>query len=273
MSAIKSREGKAIRFIEDRDFLNERGLLKGTFTRRLAYLQDEIPVLIRPFIATNKRIIEERSWNAFPEEGLAEYYHESFNQPIMVNRFKVVKKTVPNAGKIENIFDLPKNILSERIVEYIDVATTLETHSADQQKLIDACAPHDRPNLVKGWQAKLPADVGFWIYRYSVIDVPMMLVGGKIEASLLDAQPKAIINMYQMMYGTLTKWEKFSQDDARQYLVKHLPELDAMADSIPLPQRKGSLFEMHTPCVSPVPSMGSSAETSFLASESDLSEL
>jgi hypothetical protein len=118
-SEEESISGVPMKVLKNEEFDNHLG--KGIYTHRQIFIVNRIPEWGRKILMGNadSLCIEERSWNAFPNIKTI-YTCPLFSQ----QRFEIVVETrhVADSGSTNNAHNLPRNVLKNRIVDYIDIA-------------------------------------------------------------------------------------------------------------------------------------------------------
>jgi hypothetical protein len=153
MVAKASREesdgSNGVELIKDEPFENELG--KGIFTHKIIHLESKLPEWTRRLIPESALQVEEKSWNAYP------YSKTVYKVPLFGDRCKIVveSKHKEDAGETYNVFNLNKEILKLRTVDYIDIAhDALENkhYSAAEDPTLFTSTKTQRGPLKYGWK-------------------------------------------------------------------------------------------------------------------------
>ncbi|ESN96762.1 hypothetical protein HELRODRAFT_67527 [Helobdella robusta] len=90
----------------------------GQYTHKLYHIGSHLPGWFRSILPKSALIVEEEAWNAYP-------YTKTIYRTPFIEKFSLEIETVyyNDAGTQDNVFNLTKSDLSNRIVDYIDIVT------------------------------------------------------------------------------------------------------------------------------------------------------
>ncbi|EGC36572.1 hypothetical protein DICPUDRAFT_31644 [Dictyostelium purpureum] len=115
VSKNHTANGEGVEIIDNKPYSD--GALNGQFTHKIFHLGNKLPTWLRSFAPTSLQI-EEKAWNAYP------YCKTTYQCPLLGDRFSISIETryAPDSGTQDNCLNLNSEELSQREVDFIDIA-------------------------------------------------------------------------------------------------------------------------------------------------------
>lgn len=200
--STNSTEGVDV--LEDRNF--EDSLYgKGRYTSKIYRLQSKAPIWLSTFAPVEALTMQEEAWNAYPKckTVIKCPYFKSFTLTI---------ETVHRAdnGHSENVHGLNKQLLANREVEIIDIASTsndywsyvIGSNSVDFSKFRSAST--GRGPLLQGWQDECKPVMT--AYKLVTVDAPYWGFGSRIEQALLAGERALFLESHRNCFAWIDEW-------------------------------------------------------------------
>uniref|UniRef100_K3W5H1 Phosphatidylinositol transfer protein N-terminal domain-containing protein n=1 Tax=Globisporangium ultimum (strain ATCC 200006 / CBS 805.95 / DAOM BR144) TaxID=431595 RepID=K3W5H1_GLOUD len=197
---------------------------KGQYTRKHYYVKSKIPGFVSAFCPEDSMVLIEEAWNAYPH-----CVTVIVNGYLAKNKFYICIESnhLPDSGDTENAVNMSNNELSNRTVEYLDIAQKLP-----KQTLKDDCDPStyksvktSRGPLQKGWQKKVSPVMT--CYKAVRVNFEYWGVQGKAEKIIRDQQRQLFHHTLRQAQCLTDDWFGLTMDDIRRLEENVAAKLEA----------------------------------------------
>ncbi|KAL2651867.1 hypothetical protein R1flu_019995 [Riccia fluitans] len=188
---------------------------KGQYTSKIYHLQSKAPTWLTAIAPTNSLIIEEEAWNAYPK-------CKTVLKCPYFTRFRLTIETIHVAdnGQSHNVHNLPNELLNNRKVEIVDIASNVR----DYWSYVIGGPPVDlatfqskktgRGLLQPGWQSTV--NPVMTAYKLVTVDVPYWGFGYRLEQLLLGGERALFVESHKQCFSWIDEWFGLSFEDVRQ---------------------------------------------------------
>eukprot|EP00027_Filamoeba_sp_ATCC50430_P009795 CAMPEP_0168559810 /NCGR_PEP_ID=MMETSP0413-20121227/10724_1 /TAXON_ID=136452 /ORGANISM="Filamoeba nolandi, Strain NC-AS-23-1" /LENGTH=273 /DNA_ID=CAMNT_0008591067 /DNA_START=53 /DNA_END=871 /DNA_ORIENTATION=+ len=212
-SRERTTSSEGIQIIENRPFDDENG--KGQYTHKKILLGSHLPAWAAAWVPASF-CVEEKAWNAFP------YVKNIYTCPLLGDRFSIVAETRyydNDDGKQENVNNLPKDQLSQREVEYIDIVNEdvdPRYYKKEEDPRLYESQKTGRGKLGKDW--KTTCNPLMWIYKTCWVELRVWGVQTKGEAWIHKSMVRDVILLgHKQAFCWMDEWFDMTIEDVRKY--------------------------------------------------------
>jgi hypothetical protein len=208
----------------DDKFLLEGQSTSGQFTHKIYHLASKVPSFIRLLAPKGALEVHEEAWNAYP------YCRTVISNPeYMKENFfvKIESLHLPDRGDTENAHQLPPDILAQREIVELDIAT-YEFDPKDYKPDIDPKLFHSvksgRGPLKPGWQST--ANPVMTCYKLVTIEFKWWGLQNRVETVIHKQYPRLFTKFHREVFCWMDNWYGLTMEDIRALEDKTKDDLD-----------------------------------------------
>ncbi|CAJ0633272.1 16505_t:CDS:2 [Entrophospora sp. SA101] len=200
-SKAETGGGEGVKVVKNEPYENENG--KGQYTYKIYQLSSKVPSIIRVLAPSGALELYEEAWNAYPH---------CKTETMHVN---------DSRGEIDNVLNLPQDLLEQRKVIIIDVANdTID--QKDYKEDEDPTLYHSR----KTGRGPLKVTPVMTCYKLVTVEFKWRGIQSKIEAFIHSTMQSLFTRFHRQLFCWTDKWFGLSLDDIRKLEDKTKQELD-----------------------------------------------
>nr|CDS31220.1 phosphatidylinositol transfer protein [Hymenolepis microstoma] len=195
---------------------------KGQFTHKIYHLSSKVPNFIRMIAPAGSLNVAEVAWNAYP------YCRTVITNEYMKKDFflKVETMHVNDKIDIENVHELPPDLLAKREVIYVDISEDY-----------DGCDPKFDPKTFQSKKTGRGPLVGpkWWektdmpvmcAYKLVTCNFKWFALQNIIESFIMKTEHKLFHKFHCQLFCNIDSWHDLSMDDIRRMEAETKEELD-----------------------------------------------
>jgi len=221
-STEATKDGEGVRYLVNEPFENEHG--KGQYTHKEILVDGHIPGWLR-FLLPANLVVEEKSWNAYP------YTKSSYYVPFLGERFSMCIETKyeDDAGASENILKLSKEVLKDRVVQYIDILKDEQQWFKGENDVLPSSYHSEKTGrgpLKEGWQnTSKPIMCS---YKLVTIEFKYWGLQTKVESYVIWAMSQIFLSGHRKVFCWMDEWYGMSLEDIRKFEEETTKRLEAL---------------------------------------------
>ncbi|KAM7539972.1 hypothetical protein Aperf_G00000025931 [Anoplocephala perfoliata] len=194
----------------------------GQYTHKIYHLASKVPSFIRMIAPTGSLNVTELAWNAYP------YCRTVITNDYMGKDFflKVETMHVQDKIDIENVHELPPDMLANREVIYIDISQDLDGSNPQwDPKTFQSKVTGRGPLIGPQWWEKTDMPV---MCAYKLVTCKFKWLGFQtmVESFIGKAERKLFHNFHRQLFCSIDEWHGLSMNDIRIMEAKTKEELD-----------------------------------------------
>jgi len=197
---------------------------KGQYTYKVFRLESKVPSWIKMIAPTGSLEIHEEAWNAYP------YCKTVITNPgYMKDAFHITIETfhIGDRGQQDNVHELDKKKLKERIVVPIDIAND-PVATADYKENEDptkfTSSKTGRGPLQGGWRSEV--EPVMTCYKLVTIQFKWWGIQNKVENFIHSTERRIFTNFHRQMFCWTDNWHGLSMTDIRAIEEETKKKLD-----------------------------------------------
>jgi len=200
---IELIENKPYDHIEPND--PEKKVCQGVYTKKIYHLKSLIPGWVSTFLPDSALKLYEDAWDVYP------YCKTVITFPFLGDRFQFViesRHTSGEFGKVENIHNIPDNLLKKRVVEFIDIGK--DQVDKKHYKKEEDPSIFTSKNFGKG-----PLSVTNWMKEskdiiccYKLVTIRCKVTGlqSKLESYMMNFEKSVFLKFHQQVFCWMDDW-------------------------------------------------------------------
>lgn len=223
--------GEGIEVLKNEPFKNEplfKNYTDGQYTHKIYKLESKVPWWIKKLSPKGSLEIHEKAWNAYPYCKTVisnpDYMKDNFN--IKIESFHSTEK-----GEIDNVFELPPDLLKKREVVYIDIANDpipSNDYNVDEDPTKFTSVKTGRGPLKKNW--KDTTQYYMCAYKLCTVEFKWFPVSGKVEKFIQNSEKRLFTKFHRQIFCWIDKWYGLTMEDIRRIEDQTQKELKEQID-------------------------------------------
>ncbi|CAJ0905389.1 11012_t:CDS:2 [Entrophospora sp. SA101] len=221
-SKAETGGGEGVKVVKNEPYENENG--KGQYTYKIYQLSSKVPSIIRVLAPSGALELYEEAWNAYP------HCKTVLTNGYMKENFKLITETMhvnDSRGEIDNVLNLPQDLLEQRKVIIIDVANDTidqKDYKEDEDPTLYHSRKTGRGPLKGDWINKVTPVMT--CYKLVTVEFKWRGIQSKIEAFIHSTMQSLFTRFHRQLFCWTDKWFGLSLDDIRKLEDKTKQELD-----------------------------------------------
>ncbi|XP_065892309.1 phosphatidylinositol transfer protein beta isoform-like [Dysidea avara] len=201
----------------------------GQYTYKIFHLASKVPRFVRAIAPKGSLEVTEEAWNCYPHCKTV-----ISNPGYMKEKFHITIETIhreDDTGKIDNIHNLPPELLAKREVVVIDIVND-HVEPRDYKEAEDPTKYHSeksgRGPLQPNWmETSKPI---MCCYKLVTCDFVWWGLQGRVEKLIQKTERRVFTNFHRQIFCWMDNWYGLTIDDIRAIEAKTKAELDAQRD-------------------------------------------
>ncbi|KAG0014970.1 hypothetical protein BGZ81_000141 [Podila clonocystis] len=224
MSKAESGGGEGVEIVKNEPY--DDGKRQGQYTHKIYHLESKIPYWIRAVLPTGSTKCQEHAWNAFP------YCKTVITNDYMQDYFSVTVESMHvdgDRGQLENVLSLTPEILKQREVITIDVATDaksyyLQTFNPAKEDVTVFRSEKALRGPLQGEWAKT-CDPVMTCYKVVSIEFRSWGIQGKVESYMHSVERDLFTKFHRELFCSMDNWHGVTMETIREMEKRTKEEL------------------------------------------------
>lgn len=210
--------GEGIEVLKNEPFTNKKDLFKnysdGQYTHKIYKLQSKVPWWIRKLAPKGVLEMHEEAWNAFP------YCKTIVSNPdYMRDNFfiKIESLHLSDKGQMDNVFNLPPELLSKREIINIDIVNDpvqSNDYRVDEDPSKFLSKKTGRGNLTKNWKDQ--ANPIMCAYKLTTVEFKWFGLQGRVEKFIQSSERRLFTKFHRQLFCWMDEWHGLTMEDIRR---------------------------------------------------------
>ncbi|EUB57184.1 Phosphatidylinositol transfer protein alpha isoform [Echinococcus granulosus] len=195
----------------------------GQYTHKIYHLASKVPSFIRLLAPGEALNVTEKAWNAYP------YCRTVITNGYMKDAFflKVETMHVQDKIDIDNVHELPPDMLAKREVIYVDIAADLEGGVRPEwdPKTFQSKTTGRGPLVGPRWWEKTDMPI-MCAYKLVTCNFRWFGIQGLVESYIAKTELRLFHTFHRQLFCNIDKWHGLSMEDIRRMEEQTKLDLD-----------------------------------------------
>jgi len=219
-------DGDGIEILKNEPFTDDKTGLTGQYTHKIIHIGTHLPYWVKALIPPSF-VVEEKAWNAYP------FVRNVYSCPFFGDRFSIIAETryVDDDCSIENVNNLAPDVISQREIEYIDIAMdevdNTSYYKPEEDPKLFLSSKTGRGKLQKDWsKTQKPL---MCIYKTAWVEFKVWGLQTKSEQWIHRSMVRDVVLLgHKQAFCWIDEWFNLAIDDIRKYEAETKDYLDKL---------------------------------------------